>query len=439
MTVHQIRQSEPTRQTGQSRQTQRRPKIRYLLLHAYGRGGTIRTVLNQANSLVRAGWEVELVSALRRRDDIQFPLDPRVTVSTVVDLREGAYIPPSGIVGRWQDWRRGRLAEHPARHIPKGEFGYRHFDRYVERRLIAYLSALRDGVLVTTRPALNFLAARYATGGVLRIAQEHMNHAAHKPDVRQRIQETYPRFDAVAVLTERDRREYEELLPGTRIVHIPNAVHSLDQVPSDHRSKIAVAAGRLFPQKGFDLLIPAWAKLVETYPDWQLRIYGSGEKKCELRTLIEEHHLYNHVFLMGHSDRLDDELAKASFYVLSSRFEGLPMVMIEAMSHSLPVVSFDCPTGPSDVLTHGVDGLLVPPEDPDALAEAMGKLMGDRALRADMGVAAVLTAASYGPDAVHPRWEALFRELHGQHEPHGLNDRSGQRHRPAGAAKGPQA
>ncbi len=392
----------------------KRPKVRYLLLHAYGRGGTIRTVMNQANSLVRAGWDVELVSALRRRKDIQFPLDPRVTVSTVVDLREGEYTPPPGVAGRWHDRRRARLLERPGKHIPAGEFGYRYFNRYVEEQLIAYLSTLRDGVLVTTRPALNFLAAEHATGGVVRIAQEHMNHGTHKRDVRQRIRETYPSFDAVAVLTERDRQEYEQLLPGTRVVRIPNAVHSLDQVSSDHHAKIAVAAGRLFPQKGFDMLIQAWSKLVETYPEWQLRIYGSGEKKAELRALIEEHHLYNHVFLMGHTDRLDDELAKASFYVLSSRFEGLPMVMIEAMSHALPVVSFDCPTGPSDVLTHGVDGLLVPPEDPDALAQAMAKLMADESLRSEMGVAAVLTAASYGPDAVHPRWEALFTELHEQ-------------------------
>ncbi|MFF6994569.1 glycosyltransferase family 4 protein [Streptomyces sp. NPDC008313] len=403
------------------------PRVRYLLLHAYGRGGTIRTVMNQANSLVAAGWDVELVSAVRRRDAVRFPLDARVRVSTVVDLREGAHTPAAGILGGWRERRRGRMLGRPAKHIPAGEFGYRYFNRYVETRLIAYLRSLDDGILVTTRPALNFLAAEHATGGVIRVAQEHMNHGTHKRDVRRRIKETYPRFDAVAVLTERDREEYGRLLPGTRVVRIPNAVHSLDQVASNHRSRIAVAAGRLFPQKGFDLLIPAWAKLVETYPDWQLRIYGSGERKADLRALIEEHHLYNHVFLMGHTDRLDDELAKASFYVLSSRFEGLPMVMIEAMSHSLPVVGFDCPTGPADVLTHGVDGLLVPPEDPDALADAMSRLMGDGKLRADMGAAAVLTAASYGPDAVRPRWEDLFTGL------------DAQRQRTPGAARGQRA
>ncbi|MFD7708836.1 glycosyltransferase family 4 protein [Streptomyces sp. NPDC059785] len=403
------------------------PKVRYLLLHAYGRGGTIRTVMNQANSLVAAGWSVELVSAVRRRDDVQFPLDPRVEVSTVVDLREDAHTPRSGLLGKLRDRRRGKQLEAPAKHIPEGEFGYRYFNRYVEDRLIAYLRSLTDGVLVTTRPALNFLAAEHATGGVVRIAQEHMNHGTHRRDVQRRIQQTYPRFDAVAVLTERDREEYAQLLPGTRVVRIPNAVHSLDQVPACPReSKVAVAAGRLAPQKGFDMLIPAWAKLVGAHPDWQLRIYGGGEKRAELRALIEEHHLYNHVFLMGHTDRLDDELAKASFYVLSSRFEGLPMVMIEAMSHALPVVSFDCPTGPADVLTHGVDGLLVPPEDPDALADAMGRLMGDDGLREELGVSALLTASSYGPDAVHPRWEALFTELHEQR-------------RRSGAAKGQHA
>ncbi|MGW1026472.1 glycosyltransferase family 4 protein [Streptomyces sp. NPDC002577] len=387
-------------------------KIRYLLLHAYGRGGTIRTVMNQANSLVAAGWDVELVSVLRRRDKVQFPLDPRVTLSTLVDLRESVQEQPRGLLGRWRDRRRGRQLEEPAREIPRGEFGYRYFNRHVEDSVIAYVASLSDGVLVTTRPALNFLAARHATGGVVRVAQEHMNHGTHRADVQRRIVECYPEFDAVAVLTERDREDYAQLLPGTRVIRIPNAVHSLDQVPSRHDSKIAVAAGRLFPQKGFDMLIPAWARLVEKYPDWQLRIYGSGEKKAELRALIEEHHLYNHVFLMGHTDRLDDELAKASLYVLSSRFEGLPMVMIEAMSHALPVVAFDCPTGPADVLTHGLDGLLVPPEDIDALADGMARLMADQELRAEMGTAALLTAGSYGPDAVHHRWEALFTELH---------------------------
>ncbi|MGW7355085.1 glycosyltransferase family 4 protein, partial [Streptomyces sp. NPDC054784] len=297
--------------------------------------------------------------------------------------------------------------------VPAGEFGARYFNRYVERTVARHLRQTTGDVLVSTRPALNVLAARYAPRSMVRVAQEHMNLSVHRADVRKAIAAHYPAFDAVAVLTERDRAEYAALLPRTRVVRIPNAVHSLDQQPADHGSRIAVAAGRLYPQKGFDLLLPAFRQVVERHPDWQLRIFGVGERKGELRALIEELHLYNHVFLMGHTSRLDDELAKASLYVLSSRFEGLPMVMIEAMAHGLPVVGFDCPTGPSDVLTDGREGILVPPEDVEALAGAMSRLMGDRALREKLGAAALRTARDYSPAEVHPRWESLFSELLG--------------------------
>lgn len=374
-------------------------RIRYLLLHAYGTGGTTRTVFNQANSMVAAGHDVELVSVLRRRDDVRFPLDERVTVTSLVDQRGT----PSGPEARAERKR--------PKYIPAGEMGIRYFSRDSEKAVIDYLRGLRDGILVTTRPALNVLSARFAAKGVVRVAQEHMNLSVHAPDVRAAIARYYREFPIVAVLTERDREEYAELLPRTRVVRIPNAVHSMEQQRCDPSARIAVAAGRLFTQKGFDMLIPAFAKAVERHPDWQLRIYGQGEKRDMLRGLIERHHMYNHIFLMGHTEKLDDELAKSSFYVLSSRFEGLPMVMIEAMAHALPVVSFDCPTGPRDVVTDGRDGLLVPANDIDGLGEAMSRLMDDEELRSEMGSAALKTAREFAPEAVHPAWDRLFAEL----------------------------
>lgn len=385
-------------------------KIRYLLLHAYGTGGTIRTVMNQANSLVAAGHQVEIVSVIRHREEVQFPLDERVAITSLIDGREAK----AGAQG----WREGlsdpeavKLANTAPEVIPAGEFGIRYFNKYVEVVVGEYLRGLTDGILVTTRPALNILAALHAPRHLVRVAQEHMNLSVHRKDVVKAIREYYPLFDAVAVLTHRDKDDYGKILPDTRVLRIPNAVHSMDQQPSDWSNKIAVAAGRLAPQKGFDMLIPAWAKVVERHPDWQLRIFGHGEKKAQLRALIEQHHLYNHVLLMGQTRTLDDELAKSSMYVLSSRFEGLPMVMIEAMTHALPVVSFDCPTGPADVLTDGQEGVLVPPEDIDAFADALCRLMDDKALREKMGTAALQTAHDYSPAAVHPQWEKLFTDL----------------------------
>ncbi|MEV6865655.1 glycosyltransferase family 4 protein [Streptosporangium subroseum] len=377
-------------------------KIRYMLLHAYGMGGTIRTVVNQANAMAAAGHDVEIISVVRRRNEPQFPIDPRVEITALTDQRDG--VRPDSPARKV--WRRVR-----GKMVPQGEFAASYFTERVERAVIDYVSGLDDGILVTTRPALNLISARRTPTCVVRIAQEHINLATHPEPVRKEIVRHYGRLDAVAVLTATDRKDYQALLPATPVVRIPNAIHTLDQKPSTQDSRLVIAAGRLVSQKGFDLLIPAFAQVVDRHPDWRLRIYGTGPKKAKLKTLIIKHRLGDNITLMGRSNRLDEELARSSLYVLSSRFEGLPMVMIEAMSHALPVVAFDCPTGPADVLTSEVDGLLVPPRDVDALAAALIRLIGDRELRQRMGAAAARTAQDYTPETVTPLWEKLFGEL----------------------------
>jgi len=392
--------------------------IRYLLLHAYGMGGTIRTVFNQAGAMARFGHRVEIVSVVRRRDEPQFPLDPRVRLVTLLDQRGGAGAGDRrrGVPPRWAVHRRLLRRLRPPV-VPDGEFAADWFTPRVERAVLRYVRDLPGGVLVGTRPGLNLLIARAVArrpdgaGPLVTVGQEHMNLATHRADVRAAIGRGYARLDAVAVLTHADRRDYERLLPGVRVERIPNAVHSLDQRLSRQTSTTVVAAGRLCAQKGFDLLIRAFAEVVREFPDWRLHIYGTGPKRDRLRRLAGELGLRDHVRLMGRTDRLDERLADASLFVLSSRFEGLPMVMLEAMTHALPVVSFDCPTGPADVIAHGENGLLVPPGDVAGLAQAMITLIRDRELRVAMGKAALRAVAGYGPEAVAPRWHELFTEL----------------------------
>ncbi len=377
-------------------------RIRYLLLHAYGMGGTIRTVINQAGHMAAAGHDVQIVSVVRRRKKPRFPVDPRVEIVTLADQRDG--VRRDSVARR--AWRRMR-----GKVVPAGEFAASYFTERVERAVIDYVSSLDSGVLVTTRPALNLISARHAPEHVVRVAQEHMNLATHRDDVREEIVRHYGGLDAVVVLTETDRADYQRVLPEARVHRIPNAVHTLGPATSGDGGRIVVAAGRLYAQKGFDLLIPAFEWVARAHPDWRLRIYGTGPKKAELQELIDQRQLGDNVFLMGRSDHLDQELAKASIFVLSSRFEGLPMVMIEAMTHALAIVSFDCPTGPGDVITHGSDGLLVAPEDAGGLAEAMNRLVEDAELRRRLGAEARRTVRRYSPDEVMPAWESLFTEL----------------------------
>jgi glycosyltransferase involved in cell wall biosynthesis len=240
-----------------------------------------------------------------------------------------------------------------------------------------------------------------------------MNVAAHAPALTRAIRRHYPRLDALAVLTRDDERDYGELLAGarTRLARIPNALPPLDGGLSDGSAKLVAAAGRLNPQKGFDLLIAAFAQVVEQAPDWRLVIHGGGAERDRLRELIFAHGIHEHVGLPGPTRTLGEELAKASLFALSSRFEGFGMVIVEAMSKGLPVVSFDCPRGPAEIITPGRDGLLVAAEDVDALAAALLELIGDEERRRAMANRALETARRYSLDAVGREWDALLADL----------------------------
>lgn len=375
-------------------------KVTFSILNVFGVGGTVRTVVNQANALARAGHEVDILSVVQRGDGVPFPLDPRVRVREVMDGREV-----------------DEGASRPGREVPPGE-NFRHlFTAEREERLIMELQRSDSDVFVATRVALNLLAARYGHDGLVLVAQDHMNFEHYRPPLQEAILAGYPRLDAVVCLTERDADTYREHLSGdARIEVIPNALHTMDVPQADPESTVVVTAGRVVPQKGYDLLINAFAEVAKRHPGWQLRIFGKGDAETirRLRRMINRRHLYNHVLLMGPSLTLEEELAKASFFVLSSRYEGFPMSLMEALSHGLPVVSFDCPTGPREILTDGVDSLLVPPKNTKALAESICQLIENDALRRKMSRAARENAHSYSPESVRPRWERLFSDLMAQ-------------------------
>jgi glycosyltransferase involved in cell wall biosynthesis len=265
-------------------------------------------------------------------------------------------------------------------------------------------------VLVTTRPALNLIAARVAPAGLTTVGQEHMNFQAHRPGLAAEIKRRYGGLDALVVLTCDDERDYGEMLAGsrTRVARIPNSLPEMTGGRSQVNRPVIVAAGRLTWQKGFDLLIPAFAQVARKHPEWVLRIYGAGPKLARLRRIVFDHELYNNVRLMGRTGHLGEELQETSIFALSSRFEGFGMVIIEAMSKGVPVVSFDCPRGPDEIISHGVDGLLVKSGDVEAFSNALLELVEDEGARQRMGRAALDTSARYDLDVIGKQWEELL-------------------------------
>ena len=379
-----------------------RTTVHILIMHAFGMGGTIRTVLTIAGHLARR-YDVELVSVVRRRDVPFFPMPPGVTVTSLDDRR----------LGRSGTWLRRPLARSPSVLVHEEDYAFAACSLWTDVQIVRKLRSLQSGVLMTTRPAFNLIAAHLAPPTVITVGQEHLNFNAHRRGLAAAIRRGYPKLDALAVLTLDDLRDYGELLsPGpTRVVRIPNALPELPGDRSPLANPLVVAAGRLTRQKGFDLLVEAFEKVVRERPDWTLRIFGAGPKRAQLRKMILERDLYNNVFLMGATDNLGEELSKASIFALSSRYEGFGMVIIEAMSKGVPVVSFDCPRGPNEIIHDGDDGLLVENGNVDAFAEALLDVIRDDDRRRRMGEAAERTAQTFDVDVIGRQWDELLEQL----------------------------
>lgn len=166
-----------------------------------------------------------------------------------------------------------------------------------------------------------------------------------------------------------------------------------------------VAMGRLVPQKGFDLLLPVFGRLASRHPSWSLTVLGEGPERPGLERQVAELGLEGRVHLVGLVNPPWDVLAAADLFAFSSRFEGFPNALMEALACGLPAVSFDCPTGPSEIVRDGVDGLLVPDGDLDGLERALDALMSDHEQRRRMAAAARDVLSRFGLEQVLPQWE----------------------------------
>jgi glycosyltransferase involved in cell wall biosynthesis len=171
-----------------------------------------------------------------------------------------------------------------------------------------------------------------------------------------------------------------------------------------------MGVGRLGPEKGFDMLMDAFAIIAPIWPTARLIIWGEGDGRADLERHRAARGLDERVAFPGNTSSPERELRTATLFVLSSRKEGLPMVLIEAMAIGCAAIAFDCEHGPRDIIRDGVDGMLVPPNDVPALAEAMDGLLRDDARRAAFSERAVEVRDRFSMDAVTKRWETLFDE-----------------------------
>lgn len=210
------------------------------------------------------------------------------------------------------------------------------------------------------------------------------------------------------VLTHEDAAFWPEL---NNVMVIPNPTSFFPDVMSDCSTKQVVAAGRYVAQKGFDRLILAWQKVVNRHPDWVLKIYGDGGLREQLQQQITKLKLNDNCFLEHSVSDIAEKFQESSIFVLSSRYEGFGLVIVEAMSCGLPIVAFACHCGPRDIITEGGDGFLISEGDIDELAEKINLLIEKDDVRRKMGKKARLKAENYKIENVGVQWIALFESL----------------------------
>ena len=215
------------------------------------------------------------------------------------------------------------------------------------------------------------------------------------------------RLDNFVVLTEEDKKTWKEL---NNVICIPNPIALASVKKSLLENKNVIAVGRYVYQKGFDMLLQAWSIVRKKHPDWYLNIYGEGERD-EYTKIAKELNISKSCHLNGATSSIKDKYEESSIFVLSSRFEGLPMVIIEAMTYGLPCVSFTCPCGPKDVINHGVNGFLVENGNVEQLAEKICELIENEELRKKMGEQCYIDANKYKIEKLSDKWIKLFESV----------------------------
>lgn len=227
-------------------------------------------------------------------------------------------------------------------------------------------------------------------------------------------QKLYPHAAAVVVQTAQVADWAGEFVAQTKIKIINNPVLDIEASTDDGgefelEGKTLIAIGRLSKQKGFDQLIKAFAQLGDV--DWQLLILGEGGQRVPLEHLIAELRMQQRISLVGRVNNVRQYLKKANIFVLSSRFEGFPNALLEAMASGMPVISFDCPSGPSVIIADGNNGLLVPNGNVDALAAAMARLMANEKECARLADNARLVRQRYSIDKIMAEWAQLLEHV----------------------------
>jgi glycosyltransferase involved in cell wall biosynthesis len=372
-------------------------KIIYCISGTFNSGGMERVLANKANYLVGLGHEIIVITTDQQRRSPYFPLDTRIrNIDLDVNYCENnnkALLRKALNYYKKQKNHRQKLKR--ILYELRGDIVISMFDHDV-----SFLYKINDGSKKVLEIHFSrFKRLQYGRRGLWKIV-----------DKLRSINDLSlaKKYDQFVVLTEEDRSYWGDL-PNIQVIFnantfSPSAVAKLE-------SKQVVAIGRYDYQKGFDDLIKSWKLIHNTHPDWMLKIYGHGPLENEFKKLIDDLNLHESVSLCAPSREIEQVYMDSSILVMTSRYEGFGMVLIEAQSCGVPVVAYACKCGPRDIIFSGHNGFLINEGDEGMFVEKVNLLIEKEDLRKEIGKKAKVMSIRFSEDVVMKKWEDLFSKL----------------------------
>lgn len=334
--------------------------------------GTERAICNLSNILQSSpDYKIVILSANSSNGQCYFELNQDIAI-------EHLNMTPSTIINRIK--------------------GYLQF----KKKINACVKKYNIDALIGTGHQFNTLLL-FVNRNCKKIACEHMNYMSAPYYSRLLRKCAYPFLDAVICLTNKDAKKYT-FISKDRLFVIPNSLSFTCDNPSFLTEKRIICVGRLTKQKGWDYLIAATPKIKESLPDWHIDIFGTGEDKDVLVKQMQDNNTSDYISFNEPTKNIRNEMLRSGIMCETSRWEGLPMVLVEAQACGIPIVGFDCPEGPADIIVDGKCGYLIPLGDIELLAKSIIEIAKDKELQIRMGQESYKLSKRFSPEVVADKW-----------------------------------
>lgn len=375
--------------------------ILYIYAEISIKGGTDKVLVEKANWLVNHGYEVTIVTESQMGRPLSFEIDNQVRhIDIGLDFNK-------------------QYSQAPLKRL----YTYTSLMREYKKRLKQVVHELHPDIVITAMGrSLSLLSNIGYTGvkvGEAHTTKKHLRslHLMEQKGMLFRALAIYMRWnmcrhvsklDALVLLTQTDAEDWKNI---TKTYVIPNPISFYPEKAAMLQNKQVIMVGRYNDAKGYDYLIPAWKKVNQRHPDWILNVYGSGELHDEICKWVNERKLSHSVILHEPIDNIQEKYLESSICVLSSRYEGFSLVILEAMSCGVPCVSYDSPYGPRNIICNGEDGLLIDYLNIQALADGICYLIENEKFRKRLGENARSNILRFSKDNVMKCWDMLFNKL----------------------------